>query len=176
MIDSPGLLQANHQLYLSLVTGQVRNPAQISDIVVKTTPAGVPVRVGDVAAVEAGVKPVYTIVTANGQPAVLLSVNRQPDSNTVRGCRRSACRSGGHPPVVAARGAVAAVLRPVDHRDRVHQERARRDHPRTDSRLSRHGAVPAGLGNLARCWAGDSRYHSGHLYCPEGHRAKVSIS
>ena len=28
-------------------------------------------------------KPVYTIVTANGKPAVLLSVNRQPDSNTV---------------------------------------------------------------------------------------------
>jgi CzcA family heavy metal efflux pump len=84
MIDSPGLLQANHQLYLSLVTGQVRSPAQISDIIVKTTPAGVPVRVGDVAAVEAGMKPVYTIVTANGQPAVLLSVNRQPDSNTVR--------------------------------------------------------------------------------------------
>jgi multidrug efflux pump subunit AcrB len=34
--------------------------------------------------VEAGVKPVYTVVTANGQPAVLLSVDRQPDSNTVR--------------------------------------------------------------------------------------------
>ncbi len=84
LIDSPGLLQANHQLYLELVTGQVRNPAQIGDIVVKTTPAGVPVRVGDVASVAAGVKPVYTVVTADGKPAVLLSVNRQPDSNTVR--------------------------------------------------------------------------------------------
>ena len=30
-----------------------------------------------------GVKPVYTIVTANGKPAVLLNINRQPDSNTV---------------------------------------------------------------------------------------------
>ena len=28
--------------------------------------------------------PVYTVVTANGKPAVLLSVNRQPDSNTVQ--------------------------------------------------------------------------------------------
>jgi len=29
------------------------------------------------------VKPVYTVVTADGKPAVLLSINRQPDSNTV---------------------------------------------------------------------------------------------
>ena len=27
--------------------------------------------------------PAYTVVTANGKPAVLLSINRQPDSNTV---------------------------------------------------------------------------------------------
>ncbi|PYY00496.1 MAG: AcrB/AcrD/AcrF family protein, partial [Acidobacteria bacterium] len=38
----------------------------------------------DVAAVSRGTKPKYTIVTANGKPAVLLSINRQPDSNTVR--------------------------------------------------------------------------------------------
>ena len=51
---------------------------------VKTTPAGVPVRIGDMAQVVAGVKPVYTVVTANGKPAVLLNINRQPDSNTVQ--------------------------------------------------------------------------------------------
>jgi CzcA family heavy metal efflux pump len=84
MIDSPGLLQQNHQLYLGLVSGQVRDPAQMAQIVVKNTPAGVPVRIGDVAQVEPGVRPLYTIVTANGQPAVLLNINRQPDSNTVR--------------------------------------------------------------------------------------------
>jgi CzcA family heavy metal efflux pump len=83
LIDSPGLLQQNHQLYLTLVDGQVKDPAQLSQIVIKTTPAGIPVRVGDVAAVAPGVKPVYTIVTANGKPAVLLNINRQPDSNTV---------------------------------------------------------------------------------------------
>ena len=84
LIDSPGLLQRNHQLELGLVSGQVRDPQQIANIVVKTTTAGVPVRVGDVATVQAGVRPVYTIVTANGQPAVLLNINRQPDSNTVQ--------------------------------------------------------------------------------------------
>jgi CzcA family heavy metal efflux pump len=83
LIDSPGLIDQNHQLYLGLISGQVRDPAQIADIVVKNTPAGLPVRVGDVATVQPGVKPVYTVVTANGKPGVLLSINRQPDSNTL---------------------------------------------------------------------------------------------
>ncbi|HYM08020.1 MAG TPA: efflux RND transporter permease subunit, partial [Terriglobales bacterium] len=84
LIDSPGLFERNHQLVLALVSAQVRTPQQIADIVIKNTPAGVPVRVGDVATVAPGVKPVYTIVTANGKPAVLLNINRQPDSNTLR--------------------------------------------------------------------------------------------
>ena len=83
LIDSPGLLQQNHQLYLALVDGQVTDPGRLGHIVIKTTQSGAPVRVGDVATVEPGVKPVYTIVTANGKPAVLLNINRQPDSNTV---------------------------------------------------------------------------------------------
>jgi CzcA family heavy metal efflux pump len=83
LIDSPGLLEQNHQLYLTLVTGQVRDPEQLAKIVVKVTPAGVPVHIGDVATVERGVKPLYTVVTANGKPAVLLNVTRQPDTNTV---------------------------------------------------------------------------------------------
>ncbi|HVJ04561.1 MAG TPA: efflux RND transporter permease subunit [Candidatus Saccharimonadales bacterium] len=84
LIDSPGLFPSNHQLVLGLVSGQVQNPEQLSQVVVKTTPAGVPIRVADVAQVVAGVKPVYTIVTANGKPAVLLNINRQPESNTMR--------------------------------------------------------------------------------------------
>ena len=83
LIDSPGLLEQNHQLFLGLVDAQVHDPGQLGQIVVKYTPAGVPVKVADVASVAPAVKPVYTIVTANGKPAVLLSVNRQPDSNTV---------------------------------------------------------------------------------------------
>ena len=83
LIDSPGLFEQNHQLVLGLVSGQVHTPEEIAGTVVKTTPAGIPVRVGDVADVKPGVKPLYTIVTANGKPAVLLSINRQPDSNTV---------------------------------------------------------------------------------------------
>src|SRR5215469_6279957 len=83
LIDSPGLLEHEHQLLLGLVSGQVHTPEEISQIVVKTTAAGVPIRIGDIAKVGPSEAPVYTIVTANGKPAVLMSINRQPDSNTL---------------------------------------------------------------------------------------------
>jgi CzcA family heavy metal efflux pump len=83
MVDSPGLIEMQHQLVLSLVSGQTRTPSEISNIVVKTTPAGAPIRIGDVATVSPSVMPVYTVITANAKPAVLLNINRQPDSNTV---------------------------------------------------------------------------------------------
>jgi len=83
MIDSPGLIENRHELVLSLVSGQARTPAEISNIVVRTTPAGAPLRIGDLGTVLPSVKPVYTIVTANQKPAVLLNIYRQPDGNTV---------------------------------------------------------------------------------------------
>jgi CzcA family heavy metal efflux pump len=83
MIDSPGLIENNHELSLTLVSGQTRDPSQIANVVLRTSDKGVPIRVGDVAQVHPSVMPVYTIVTANGKPAVLLNIFRQPDSNTV---------------------------------------------------------------------------------------------
>jgi CzcA family heavy metal efflux pump len=83
MIDSPGLIENNHELSLTLVSGQTRDPNEIANVVVRTTPNGVPVRIGDIATVHSSVMPVYTIVTANGKPAVLLNVFRQPEGNTV---------------------------------------------------------------------------------------------
>ena len=82
VIDSPGLLNRTHQLFLGLVSGQVHDPDDIGGIVVKHV-NNVPVRIRDVADVGPAIEPVYTVVSANGKPAVLLSVNRQPDSNTV---------------------------------------------------------------------------------------------
>jgi CzcA family heavy metal efflux pump len=84
LIDSPGLLENGHQLVLGLISGQVRTPEQIGQIVVKNSPAGVPIRLGDIAKIASSVAPVYTVVTANGKPAVLLNVNRQPESNTLQ--------------------------------------------------------------------------------------------
>jgi len=83
IVDSPGLYEANHQLILGLVGAQVHDAQELSQLVVKTTPSGAPVRVADVAKVEKAVMPVYTVVTANGKQAVLLNITRQPDSNTV---------------------------------------------------------------------------------------------
>src|SRR5712691_7413193 len=83
LVDSPGLFEKNHQLVLGLVNGQARNADDLAKTVIKNTTAGVPIHVGDVATVEQSVKPLYTIVRANGKPAVLLNLNRQPDSNTV---------------------------------------------------------------------------------------------
>ncbi len=83
IIDSPGLYQDNHQLVLGLVGAQVHDADELRRLVVKTTPAGAPVRVADVATVENGAMPVYTTVTANGKNAVLLNIARQPTSDTV---------------------------------------------------------------------------------------------
>jgi CzcA family heavy metal efflux pump len=84
LIDSPGLLEHEHQLVLGLVSGQVHSPEEIAQIVVKTSSNGLPIRLGDIARVTSSEAPVYTMVTANGKPAVLLSVNRQPYSNTLQ--------------------------------------------------------------------------------------------
>jgi len=83
IIDSPGLYEANHQLILGLVGAQVHDDDQLRHLVVKTTAAGAPVHVSDVATVDKSTLPVYTTVTANGKNAVLINIARQPASNTV---------------------------------------------------------------------------------------------
>ena len=82
LIDSPGLLSRNHQLFLGLVTAQVQTPEQIGEIVIKDV-NDVPVQIRDIGIVGPSSLLTITVVTANGKPAVLISVNRQPDSNTV---------------------------------------------------------------------------------------------
>ncbi len=83
IVDSPGLYAENHQLNLVLVGAQAHDAATLGGLAVKTTPSGVTVRVSDVAEVRPAVLPVYTMVRAQGRPAVLLNVSRQPSSNTV---------------------------------------------------------------------------------------------
>jgi multidrug efflux pump subunit AcrB len=83
LIDSPGLLSRNHQLFLGLVNSQVHSPDEIADMVIKNV-NDVPVRVRDIGTVAPASAPAFTVVTANGKPAVLVSISRQPDSNTVQ--------------------------------------------------------------------------------------------
>jgi len=82
IVDSPGLLSRNHQLFLGLLDSQVHNVEDIGNMVIKNV-GDAPVRVRDVGSVAPSWAPNYTVVTANGKPAVLISVSRQPDSNTV---------------------------------------------------------------------------------------------
>jgi multidrug efflux pump subunit AcrB len=82
VIDSPGLLEENHQLELTLVSGQARKAEELGAIVVATV-NNAPVSVADISTVGEGIAPNYTIVTADGHPAVLLNVTRQPNANTV---------------------------------------------------------------------------------------------
>ena len=82
VIDSPGLIDENHQLELALVSGRATTPDELGRIVVGTV-NNVPVLLSDVAAIDPGFAPRYTIVTANGQRAVLINVLRQPRANSV---------------------------------------------------------------------------------------------
>jgi CzcA family heavy metal efflux pump len=76
------LIDENHQLELALVSGQAKRPDELNNIVVATV-NNAPVLVADVATIGAGVEPQYTMVTADGHPAALVNINRQPDANTV---------------------------------------------------------------------------------------------
>jgi CzcA family heavy metal efflux pump len=82
VLASPGLIEENHQLELALINGQAKKPEDLNAIVVATV-NNAPVTLADVATIGSGVEPQFTIVTADGKPAVLLNINRQPDANTV---------------------------------------------------------------------------------------------
>ena len=56
VIDSPGLMNRNHQLFLGLVTAQVHSPEDIGNIVIKNV-NNVPVRVQDIGTVARAVAP-----------------------------------------------------------------------------------------------------------------------
>ena len=84
LVDSPGLYQTQHELVLGLIGAQVHDANQLSQIVVKNSPGGVPLRIADVATVNQSIEPSYTMVRAEGKPAVLLNITRQSSSNTVQ--------------------------------------------------------------------------------------------
>jgi CzcA family heavy metal efflux pump len=83
VVESPGLYQTQHELVLALVGSQVHDINQLARITVKDTAAGVPIHIGDIAVVRQATEPAYTMVRADGKPAVLINIARQPSSNTV---------------------------------------------------------------------------------------------
>ncbi|MFI5179993.1 MAG: efflux RND transporter permease subunit [Thermoanaerobaculia bacterium] len=81
-ILSAGLVEANHELYLSLVNGRADGRAALADISLPI-PGGAPVRLGDLGTISVGDAVSYIRTTANGHPAVLVNVIQQPSANTV---------------------------------------------------------------------------------------------
>jgi Cu/Ag efflux pump CusA len=69
-IAAAGMVQENYHLYLTTVTGLMRQKEQIEDTVIDVI-KGTPILIKDMAQVVLGERPVYNIVTANGRPAVL---------------------------------------------------------------------------------------------------------
>jgi CzcA family heavy metal efflux pump len=82
-IGASGLIDSNHELYLSLVSGMLSSVAAIEEVVVGVHD-GVPVRVRDVAQVRPGVADSYIRTTAHGRNAVLINIIKQPTGSTVR--------------------------------------------------------------------------------------------
>ena len=81
-VASTGLHEENHMLYLTVVDGRLHSIPDIENFTV-TVVNGHPVRVRDFARVERGPEPVFNIVTADGESAVLLNVRSQPDGSTL---------------------------------------------------------------------------------------------
>ena len=82
LITSTGLHEENHRLYLAVLDGRLHSIKEIENFTV-TVANGHPVRVRDFARVRRGPEPVFNIVTADGENAVLLNVRSQPDGSTL---------------------------------------------------------------------------------------------
>ena len=91
-VTPTGMLEENYQLYLTVVDGRLQTLADIENMTVTTVAAnaistpvalGHPIRIKDFARVERAPEPVFNIVTAKGENAVLLNVYSQPNGSTL---------------------------------------------------------------------------------------------
>ncbi|HZM04171.1 MAG TPA: efflux RND transporter permease subunit [Candidatus Saccharimonadales bacterium] len=82
LVAPAGMLEEDYHLYLATVDGRVHSIPEIEDVVI-TARRGHPVLIKDVATVERGPKPVFTVVTAQGRNAVLLNIESQPQGSTL---------------------------------------------------------------------------------------------
>ncbi|HEY3296683.1 MAG TPA: efflux RND transporter permease subunit [bacterium] len=82
-VVSAGLVDNNHQLYLSLVSGLLKTTDDVASVVVSAQ-NGVPILVRDVADVQIAVADNYIRTTAHGHNAVLINIIKQPTGSTVQ--------------------------------------------------------------------------------------------
>jgi CzcA family heavy metal efflux pump len=82
VVRSVGLLARQYQWYQVLVSGEMKDPNALNDIVVAQR-SGVPITLRMVATVTPSVQDPTTVVSADGTESVLLNIVRQPDANTL---------------------------------------------------------------------------------------------
>jgi len=83
-VNSPvGTLEGPRQTLTIQANRQLNDAAAFASLIVATAPGGSPVRLSEVAQVEDSVEAIKTASWVNGERAITLSVQRQPDSNTV---------------------------------------------------------------------------------------------
>lgn len=77
-----GMHEEHHILYLAVVDGRIYTPEEIENFSVRVNQNNA-VLIRDFARVERGPEPVFNIVTADGNDAVLLNIRSQPDGSTL---------------------------------------------------------------------------------------------
>ncbi len=83
LVAPAGMMEENYHLYLTTVDGRLHSLADIGHVVLAVKD-GHPVQIKDVARVERGPEPAYTVVTAQGRQAVLLNIQSQPNGSTLK--------------------------------------------------------------------------------------------
>ena len=87
LVTSTGLHEENRMMYLAVVDGRVHSIREIENFPV-TVAGKHPVLVRDFARVVRGPEPVFNVVTADGQEAVLINIYSQPDGSTLEIAKR----------------------------------------------------------------------------------------
>jgi CzcA family heavy metal efflux pump len=82
-VESAGLIESNHELYLSLIDGRARGISELSEIRVAAPGGGVAPRLADLGTISAQDAASYIRTTAAGRPAVLVNIVQQPSANTL---------------------------------------------------------------------------------------------
>ncbi len=78
-----GTLEGPRQTMVITANRQLARADEFANLIIATTASGQTVRLSDVAKVEDSVESVKTASWANGERAITLSIQRQPDANTV---------------------------------------------------------------------------------------------
>jgi CzcA family heavy metal efflux pump len=83
LLNSAGLVEANHELYLSLVTGKPAGLDDLARIAVPPPKGGVAATLGQLGEIVSAEAASFVRTTAERRPAVLINLVRQPDASTL---------------------------------------------------------------------------------------------